>query len=137
MCVCVYKGLVKGRRHAGTCVRGFFFFFLKRVDESVLAQNRSSCLCFLLSSGYLGYTSGLSLLCMVFFLIVVSTKSHPVSSWLIHTTAQTYFRHIPPWHTSRASWFVPDESEKEFQFFHRIRAPPPPQLPKQRRIRIH
>lgn len=33
------------------------------------------------STGYLGYTSGLSLLCMVFFLIVVSrTCRHPTST---------------------------------------------------------
>lgn len=33
------------------------------------------------STGYLGYTSGLSLLCMVFFLIVVSrTRRHAAST---------------------------------------------------------
>lgn len=42
-------------------VYNLFFFFLKSVISFA-------------SLGYLGYTSGLSLLCMVFFLIVVSRK---------------------------------------------------------------
>lgn len=37
------------------------------------------------SAGYLGYTSGLSLLCMVFFLIVVSrTRRAPPPPWSLH-----------------------------------------------------
>lgn len=43
-------------------------------------------------SGYLGYTSGLSLLCMVFFLIVVS-MTH-LSSFLMLAHHRTSFTHI-------------------------------------------
>lgn len=43
-------------------------------------------------SGYLGYTSGLSLLCMVFFLIVVSLTH--LSSFLMLAYHRTSFTHI-------------------------------------------
>lgn len=43
-------------------------------------------------SGYLGYTSGLSLLCMVFFLIVVS-MTH-LSSFLMLAYHRISFTHI-------------------------------------------